>query len=191
MGVLMVRIHYTVLIGLLCSGALYAVKKDKAYGPGFSLLNKSKKIIYVYVENENKEKISIETMSRRAVPAQSLMAINETIEELQNQSSGGYSQKSPKERTQEIFKYKDQLFINEVIAWQTTSSIVHIFERDGTEIYRAEFPAGKTIYVHWDGTEFYPQTGPLRGLQGTTDQGFSLRKNIKKSDITVLPIDKK
>jgi hypothetical protein len=49
--------------------------------------------------------------------------------------------------------------------------------------YAAQIPANKTIYIKWDGSVLQPQLGSLRGILGTTTAGYSLKNNVKQSDI--------
>jgi len=46
--------------------------------------------------------------------------------------------------------------------------------------------AGKTVYLSWNPSKspsLYPQTGPLMGLMGKTESGYSLSNNITSSAI--------
>ena len=45
---------------------------------------------------------------------------------------------------------------------------------------------GKTVYLSWSPTKgmpLYPQTGPLMGLMGKTESGYSLKNNLSSSMI--------
>lgn len=54
--------------------------------------------------------------------------------------------------------------------------------------YRATFSLNKTIYVNWDGQKLYHQKGPLMGIMGKTDRGYSLKNNIADNDIQLVAI---
>lgn len=76
---------------------------------------------------------------------------------------------------------KDRFFDKQIdLSKKTTLSI---FDKNGNAFYKAEFPLNKTIYVNWDGTKLYHQRGPLKGLTGKTDAGYSLKNNVKDIEI--------
>lgn len=68
----------------------------------------------------------------------------------------------------------------------SVSSISDITQKKPNYVYVINAP-GKTKYVsfntakapHW----VYPQTGTLMGLTGKSDSGYSLKNNIKESDL--------
>jgi hypothetical protein len=174
------------LYALLISGTTFTSNK---VGPGFSLLNKADSLIYALVDNgsnldidqlSSKDFVSLKMGVRPYIKIKDL--------EIQPVSSYEASRGVQQETGKKSLPYKDTLFVNKKIDWKNKSTIVHIYDRNNQELYRAQCPAGKTIYVQWDGTSLYPQTGPLRGLQGTTDQGFDLRYNVKTKDLIQLPI---
>ncbi len=54
------------------------------------------------------------------------------------------------------------------------------------------FTEGKTIYLtRTPKGDFKPETGPLKGLLGTTDSKLSLKNNVQEKDIKKLPVSPK
>lgn len=54
------------------------------------------------------------------------------------------------------------------------------------------FTQDKTMYLSWDKANYArPQTGPLKGILDKTDSGLSLKQNVKKEDITEIPLGSK
>lgn len=55
-------------------------------------------------------------------------------------------------------------------------------------VSKATFSPNKTIFINWDGQKIYPQRGPLKGLTGKTDKGYSLKNNVSARDIALVPL---
>jgi hypothetical protein len=60
---------------------------------------------------------------------------------------------------------------------------VRLYDENEDLMYKAEFPAGKTIYIKWDGKKISPQKGDVFK---NTKKGYSLKNNVKASDIKVI-----
>ena len=71
-----------------------------------------------------------------------------------------------------------------IIAKEPTKLSISYVGDKGAEVEKSyTFTPGKTIYVTLDEKGLRPQTGPLRGLTGRTETGFSLKNNVGKRDI--------
>jgi hypothetical protein len=203
--------RYTVIVICCISVNMFCADYKTSRGPGFSILNKSNKPINIIVDNNNKLNINKHTKITAAygqknnkLTAAPFIENKTSIKEkfgqvfLGKETEEFFSPRQDHEReqrqkagleeenTRRYILHKNNLFQNQNINWESYPTTVSIFDRSDNLLYQAEFPAGKTIYVHWNGKDLYPQTGPLRGFQGTTDIGYYLDKNLRNDDITVI-----
>ena len=75
-------------------------------------------------------------------------------------------------------------YTNVIITQNPNDSLVEYYTiNSGTYMWlRVKEENGKVV--------FGPQTGPLNGLQGETERGYPLNKNVKSSDIKKLEINR-
>jgi hypothetical protein len=86
--------------------------------------------------------------------------------------------------TAKMYQVSRDMFLPVEINLQDRITI-KVIDGSTSKMYTIDAP-GKTKYLTWNPSKskpLYPQTGTYMGLSGTSETGYSLKKNVSASDI--------